>query len=58
MENLKELKQFKDEGILTDDDYNELRKKYIKSLLTSDEEKVQEQKLIDELSKMKKINLK
>lgn len=55
MENLKELKEFKDNKILTEEDYNELRKKYINSLLTSDEEKVQEQKIRDEITKMKKI---
>jgi hypothetical protein len=44
MANLKELKQFKDEGIITEDEFGEMKEKYIKSLLTSDEEKIKEQK--------------
>jgi len=49
MANLKELKQFKDDGIITEDEFNEMKEKYIKSLLTSDEEKVREQKISEVL---------
>ncbi|MCC7551648.1 MAG: SHOCT domain-containing protein [Methanobacterium sp.] len=54
MANLKELKQFKDDGIITEDEFGEMKEKYIKSLLTSDEEKIKEQKISEVLEKLEK----
>jgi len=54
MANLKELKQFKDDGIITEDEFGEMKEKYIKSLLTSDEEKIKEQKISEVLKKLEK----